>query len=60
MNRHPSTLQTTCYNFSATTTTPEMCAGVVKAPKIYEKNPTQHFADLEMLEEEDVLKPVFF
>lgn len=34
-----------------------MCAGVVKAPKVHEKNPVQHFADLEMLE---VLKPVFF
>lgn len=35
-------------NFSATT--PEMWAGVVK---VHEKNPAQHFADLEMLEEKD-------
>lgn len=60
VNRYPSTLQTTSYNFSGTATTPEMCAGVVKAPKVHEKNPTQHFADLEVLEKQDVFKPVFF
>ena len=36
LNRYSSTLQTTSYNFSATATTPEMCAGVVKAPKLHE------------------------
>ena len=60
VNRYPSIIQTTSYNFSSSATTPEMCAGVVKAPKIREKNPTQHFVDLEMLEEEAVFRPVFF
>lgn len=60
VNRYPSIIQTTSYNFSSSATTPEMCAGVVKAPKIHEKNHTQHFVNFEMLEEEAVIKPVFF
>ena len=34
-----------------TQTTPELCAGIVKAQKLHEKNPAQHASDLEMLEE---------
>ena len=30
VNRYPSVLQTTCYNFTATETTGQQCAGVVK------------------------------
>lgn len=49
VNKHPSVLQVSSYNFTATATTKEMCAGVVKASKVYPKNPVQHFADYEML-----------
>lgn len=49
VNRYPSLLQTSSYNFSATKSTSELCAGIVKAAKVYPKNPTQHYADLEML-----------
>ena len=44
MNKYTSTLQTTCYNFTSTDTTAELCAGVVKAQGLREKNPAQHFA----------------
>ena len=37
-----SILQTTSYNFTGTKTTKEKCAGVVKAAKVFPKNPTQH------------------
>ena len=49
VNKYPSTLQTTSYNFSSTTTTGELCAGVVKAQAIYSKNLAQHYADLKVL-----------
>ena len=60
MNKYPSTLQTTSYNFSETNTTPELCAGVVKASKIYPKNPSQHIADLCMLNSAPELRAAFF
>ena len=60
INKHPSVLQTTSYNFSKTTTNSEVCAGVVKATPLHQKNPAQHLADLCMLEGQDELKPVFF
>ena len=50
MNRYPSTLQTTSYNFLQTSTTPELCAGIVKAAGVFPKNPGQHSADINMLE----------
>lgn len=50
VNKYPAVLQTTSYNFSATKTTPELTAGVVKASAVYPKNPSQHAADIEMLE----------
>ena len=50
VNKYPSTLQTTSCNFTGTKTMPELCAGVVKATAVYSKNPTQHAADLRMLE----------
>ena len=59
VNKYPSTLQTTSYSFSATKTTPEFCVGIVKAPKVHQKNPAQHAADLEVLEEQNELAPVF-
>jgi hypothetical protein len=58
-NPYPSVLQTTCYNFPATCTTGEVCAGVVKAKPLFNKNPAQHFADMLMLQEKEEIKPVF-
>ena len=60
VNRHPSILQTTSYNFTGTKTTKEKCAGVVKAAKVFPKNPTQHFADLQMLTEKPEFSTVFY
>ena len=59
VNRYPSVLQTTSYNFPATETTGEICAGAVKAQKLYNKNPAEHFADLMMLEDKPETKPAF-
>ena len=49
VNKYPSVLQTTSYNFTGTETTLEQCAGVVKASPIFPKNPAQHMADFNML-----------
>ena len=59
MNKYTSVLQTTCYNFSSTGTTAELCAGVVKAQGLHEKNPSQHFADL-MLQEQPEFQSAFY
>ena len=39
VNRYPSILQTTSYNFTKTKKTSEVCVGVVKAPPVHSKNP---------------------
>lgn len=57
-NPYPSVLQKTYYNFPATCTTGEVCAGVVKAKPLFNKNPAQHFADMLMIQEKEI-KPVF-
>ena len=59
VNKYPSVLQTSSYNFTGTKTTGELCAGVVKAHKICPKNPAQHFADLKMLTNTSELKLAF-
>ncbi len=59
VNKYPSVLQTTSYNFTATSTTEEVCVGVVKAPKVHQKNPAQHAADIELLEASAQLNVVF-
>lgn len=56
---YPSTLQTTSYNFTATKTTGEICAGVVKGSGVFQKNAAQHAADLSMLECQDSVKAAF-
>lgn len=56
LNKHKAQLQTTSYNFS---TTSEVCCGVVKASVVHEKNPSQHAADLMMLDEIPELSLVF-
>ena len=60
VNKYPSVLQTTSYNFTKTSTTSEFCVGVVKAQGLYEKNPAQHAADLMMLQSVKELEPVFY
>jgi len=60
VNKHPSLLQTTSYNFSATKTTKEMSAGVVKGSKVFPKNAAQHYADLRMLTRMPAFRSVFF
>ena len=57
VNNYPSLLQTTSYNFSATKTTGEICAGVVKGAGIYFKNAAQHAADLMMLQNVPAIQP---
>lgn len=59
VNSYPSVLQTTSYNFPATATTGEICAGVVKAPGLFEKGPPQHMADFILLEQQEVVQPAF-
>ena len=60
VNPYPSVLQTTSYNFSETGTTPELCAGVVKAQPLFTKCPAQHAADLNMSCKQAELKTMFF
>ena len=50
VNKHQSQLQTTCYNITWTSTTTELCAGVGKALMVHQKNPSQHAADIDMLQ----------
>ena len=50
VNKYPSTLQTTSYNFLGTGTTAEVCTGVVKAIPLHSKIPAQHFNDLNEIE----------
>ena len=38
VNKYPSTLQTTSYNFSSTCKTAELCAGVINLAHIHQKN----------------------
>uniref|UniRef100_A0A1X7VJG4 Uncharacterized protein n=1 Tax=Amphimedon queenslandica TaxID=400682 RepID=A0A1X7VJG4_AMPQE len=59
VNKYPSVLQTTSYNFSKTETTPEICVGVVKAPGLHQKCLSQHYEDQRMLSNTDDLKSAF-
>ena len=59
VNRYPSVLQTTSYNFQSTETTGEICVGVVKAQKRFLKNTSQHFADHVMIKQKPEVKPAF-
>ena len=45
--------------FPGTNTTGELCAGVVKAPGLFEKNPAQHAADLTIIESREEIKAAF-
>ncbi len=55
-NKYAAQLQVTSYNFSKTATSDEICIGVVKATGLHEKNPSQHAADLQRVEELGVVK----
>ena len=59
VNRYKSVLQTTSYNFTGTKTTLEYCAGVVKTLPLFDKNPAQHAADFNMLQDKQELQNVF-
>ena len=50
LNNYRSKLQSMSYMFLGSQTTPEVCAGVVKAALIHEKNPAQPAADQAILE----------
>lgn len=60
VNKHPTQLQTTSYNFTKTETSDELCAGVVKASKLHEKSPSQHADDIVALEGVEKLKSAFY
>lgn len=59
VNRHPSLLQVSFYNFTGAKNTKEMCAGIVKGSKVFPKNPAQHHSDLQMLCKQPEFLPVF-
>ena len=59
-NKYPSTLQTTSCNFCSADTTAEICAGIVKAIPLHQKNPAQHVHDLNVIETYSEVKPAFF
>lgn len=50
VNTYSSILQTSSYHIMESNTTPQACAGIVKAQYVYPKNPAQHAADMRMLE----------
>lgn len=45
--------------FMSTETTKEVCCGVVKAHTVFEISPTQHAADLHMIEKSQEFKHIF-
>ena len=59
VNSYPAQLQTSSYLFMETETTPKMCVGIVKPPVIYDKSPSQHMADLQMIKDKEELSSVF-
>ena len=60
MNRYPSVLQTASCNFTGSSTTNELCAGLTKAQPVHSKNAAQHFSDLNMLSKQEVLRNAFY
>ncbi len=57
VNKYSSVLQTSSYMFLETDNTPLGCFGVVKPHDVFPKNPSQHAADLEILEGNVLAKP---
>ncbi|XP_068757506.1 uncharacterized protein [Montipora capricornis] len=60
VNKYPSSLQTTSYNFLSTGTTAEICDGIGKATPLHSKNPGQHFPDLIAIETYPDVQSAFF
>lgn len=59
VNKYPSTLQAISYNFNSTGITAEICAGIVKAIPLHQKNPAQHAHDLNVIETHREVEPAF-
>lgn len=59
LNKYSAQLQVTSYNFSKTSTSDEVCIGIVKASGLHEKSPSQHAADLQKVQKLDVSKHIF-
>lgn len=57
VNKYSSILQTSSYLILETETTAQFAAGVVKPHVVFSKNPAQHAADIEYLEQKEELKP---
>ena len=57
LNKYSSVLQTSYYMLLETDNTPIGCFGVIKPHDVFPKNPSQHAADLEMLESNPLSKP---
>ena len=55
-NKYAAQFQVTSYNFSKTATSDENCVGVVKATGLHEKSPSEHAAELQLVEQLDVVK----
>lgn len=59
VNKYPSNLQTTSYNFAGKKTAGEVRMGVVKAPVLFKKKSAQHLADVELLSQDEHCKSTF-
>ena len=60
VNKHQSQLQTTSYILQTTSYKTEVCAGVVKASMVHQKDPSQHAADINMLQKNTELNACFY
>ena len=60
VNEYKAQLQISSYNFSKTQTTSEVCVGIVKAYGVEVKSPSQHAADLKVVEKIEAAEPLFF
>ena len=58
VNKYSAQLQVT--NFSKTTTSKEVCVGIVKASGLHEKSPSQHAADMKKVKSLNVARQVSF
>ena len=60
VNKYKAQLQISSYNFFKTQTTSEVCVGIVKASGVEVKSPSQHAADLKVVEKLEPAEPLFF
>ena len=59
VNKNSTVLQITSYNFPESADYPETCIGVVKGSLVHQKSPSQHMADLTMLERRPEISHLF-